>query len=411
MINYSYFRPRIMPVLGSVHSAEIDRAQSITAPVTLNRTRVDELGRDGAVGYISTSPSVSYTLSQLEYGNIELYEKLTCSTAKGGVGEDAITQADFKTPYFDLCAYMVDDDSTFRGTVYYPALRTNSFGLSIPGPQEIMERSFDFVGESAIIYQGDNKYLIYDYHTAGSGDDNEIDLSSTPPVLDPDDSTTYIIRVVRVRSGTSTVLTLTTDYTYSNSTKILTIVSAQTGDVYKYWYTSGTAPAVQFTENDTDAAGLLGDCASIYLYVPASGKPSSSDYIYRLQSVNLDIAFEREDLREIGNKSVVLRGVKNTTVTATLGRKAEQWTLEEAMRGAVADYGKIDVEQFSNSISLIVKIFTDNTKGTLAYGFLCTGMTPTDTNLNPSVQNYTNAEATLEGTSFSISADATILGI
>ena len=412
MISFSYYRPRIFPVLGNIHDAEIDRAQSISVPTTLNRTKVEEIGRDGAVGYLATSPSVAYTLSQFEYGNIELYEKLTNQTAHGESGEDGITQADFKTPYFDICAYMVDDDETFRGTVWYPALRTAGFSLNISEPQAVIERSFDFVGESAVVWQGANKYVIYGYHTAGSGSDTDIDLSAKPPVLDPDTTSTYMLRVVRVTAaGVSSVLVDGTDFTYTDGTKTLAITSITADDVIKYWYTSGTAPTTQFTDNDTDAAGLMGDCASIYLYVPASGSPTSSDYIYRLQSVGLDVRFDREDLREIGNKDVVLRGVKNTTVTATLGRKVEQWTIEEALRGAIADYGKIDVEEFSDELALIVKIFSDNTKTTLAYGVVCTGMSPTSVNVSPSVGNYTDGETTIEGTSFTISQDTTVLGI
>lgn len=411
MINYSYWRPRVFPVLGDVHDAELDRVQSITPNTTLNRTAVKEVGRDGTVGYISTSPTVSYAISQYEYGNIEFYEKITNQTGKGGVGESAITQADFKTPYYDICAYMTDDDATFRGTLYYPALRTAGFTVNIPEPQGIITRSFDTVGESAILYQGNNKYLIYGSHTAGSGDDTDIVLSAKPPVVDPDNAGVYMIRVVRVRSGVSTVLTLTTDYTYTDGTKTLAINSITTGDVIKYWYTSGTAPTTQFTNNDSDVPALLGDCASIYLYIPASGSPSASDYVYRLQSVNLDVKFEREDIREIGNKNVVARGIKDTVVTATLGRKLEQFTIEEVLRGAATDYGKIDVEKFSDEIALIVKIYSDNTKTTLKHGFLCTGMAPTSVNYGANVGNYTDGEATIEGSTFSISADATVLGV
>jgi hypothetical protein len=411
MINFSAYKPRVIPVLGDVHDAEIDRAQSIDPSVALNSTKVEEIGRDGAVGYLATSPTVTYGLTQLEYGNIEFYEKITNQTGKGGDGESAITQADFKTPYFDICAYLTDDDATFRGTMWYPALRTSGFGLNIPSPQGVMERNFDLVGEAAVIWQGVNKYLIYDHYDVGSGSDNDIVLSAKPPVVDPDNAGVYMIRVVRVRSGVSTALALTTDYTYTDGTKTLAINSVTAGDVIKYWYTSGTAPTAQFTNNDSDAAGLLGDCASIYLYIPASGKPTASDYIYRLQSVKLDVKFDREDLREIGNKDVVARGVKTTTVTATLGRKLEEFTIEEVLRGAVPDFGKIDVEHFSDEIALIVKIFSDNTKTTFKYGFLCTGMRAMSIKGGASVGNYTDGESVIEGTTFSISADESTIGV
>jgi len=416
MINASEYKPRIYPVLGNVDSAEIDRAQSIDPTVSLNREKVEEIGREDVVGYLKKSPTVGYRLTQLEYGSIEFWEKLTNSEAKGETGEDPITLDDFKTPYFDICAYLTDDDGTYRGTYLYPALRTSGFSLNIGDPQARIERSFDFVGESAVIWQGTNKYVIYGKHTCGSGGDNVIDLSdsATPvPAVDPDNAGIYMLRVVRVTAlGVSTVLTNVTDYQYENVGKTLTITTVTTGDVIKYCYTSADAPVdATFTPNDADPSALLGDCASIYMYIPASGKPSSSDYVYRLQSINMDVKFDREDLREIGNKDVVQRGIKNSTVTVALGRILEQFTIEEILRGEATGYGKIDVEKLTDEVAIIVKVFTDNTKATFAYGFKMTGMSPTDLKGGVTVSEYVKADNSLEGENLSITADESELGI
>jgi hypothetical protein len=110
MINASEYKPRIVPVLGDVDSAEIDRAQSIDPTVSLNREKVEEIGREEVVGYLKKSPTVGYRLTQLEYGSIEFWEKITNSNAKAGSGENPITLDDFKTPYFDINAYLTDDD-------------------------------------------------------------------------------------------------------------------------------------------------------------------------------------------------------------------------------------------------------------------------------------------------------------
>lgn len=411
MINASKYKPRIIPIKGNVQDAEIDRAQSIDPTVSLNRTKVEEIGREGVVGYMKKSPTIGYRLTQLEYGSVEFWEKITNSELIGGSGEAPITDEDFKSSYFDIVAYLTDDDDTFRGTMWYPGLRTAGFGISIGDPQALIERSFDFVGEQAVIWQGANKYVIYGSYTCGTGTDNVIALDAKPPIEDPDNTGVYMLRVVRVRANVSTELVVSTDYSYSDGTKDLTIVSVNDADIIKYWYTSSTAPVAQFTNNDSDPAGLLGDCASIYLYIPTSGKPSASDYVYRLQSVGLDVKFDREDLREIGNKNVVQRGIKNTTVTVTLGRILEQYTIEEVLRGVATGYGKIDVEMFTDDASLIIKIFTDNTKSTLAYGFRCDNLTPIDVKGGATVNEYVKADTTLEGESLIISADATELGI
>lgn len=411
MINYSYYKPRIFPINTTATAAEIDRAQSIDPTVALNREKVNEIGRDGVVGYVKKSPTVTYSVRQLEHGNIEFWQKLANCETKGNAAEAGLTLNDFKESRSYICAYLTDDDATFRGTIMYPELRVDGFSLAISDPQAIMERNFSLVGESAVIWQGANKYFIEATATLGSAGDDEINLSARAPVEDPDNTGVYLLKVARVRSGVTTDLVLTTDYTYSNSTKVLTILSPQASDYIKVYYTSGTAPAVQFTNNDVDAPGLTGECASIYMYIPASGHPAATDYVYRLQSVNIDVKFTREDIREIGNKNVVERGIKDKVVTITTGRKLEQFTIEEVLRGVVPNFGKIDVEKLSDDVAIIVKIFSDNTKSTFKYGFLATALSPTDLKNGAAVREYTNADVTLQGENLTISEDTTVLGI
>jgi len=411
MIESAYYQPRIFPVTGDVEPSEIDRAQSIDPTASLNREEVNEIGRDGVVGYNKTSPTISYRLTQLEYGSIEFWQKLVNSSVLGSIGEDEIALSDFKTPYFDICGYLTDDDGTFTGTVLYPSLRTAGFSIAISDPQAQVERSFDFVGEKAQIWQGLNQYYIYNKHTAGSGDDNEIDLSAKAPAENPNEAGKFMERVVRVSSGVSTELVETTDYTYSDITKVLTIVSIQTGDIIKSYYTSATAPDVIFTDNDSDKPALLGDSISIFLYIPGSGKPTSSDYIYRLQSVTLDVSFDREDIREIGNKDIVARGITNNNVSVTLGRIVEAFTVEEVLAGQAPDYGLIDIEEFSDDITLIVKVFDDNTKANFKYGFKASGLTASEVRFGATVNEYTNIDDSLEGESLIISADVSKIGV
>ena len=409
MIHSSYYRPRIFPIKGDTADAEIDRAQAIDPTISLNREKVEEIGRDGIVGYLKKSPTIGYRLTQLEYGNVEFWQKLVNSSTLGANGETGITLSDFKTPYFDVCAYLTDDDGTFRGTALYPGLRCSGFSLTIGDPQDMIERSFDFVGENAKILKDDNKYYIYGRHEAGSGGDDEIDLSAKAPVENPENAGTYMFRVVRVRAGVTTELTRTTDYSYDDGTKVLTITSIQASDVIKYWYSSGTAPDTQFTLNDSDVAGIVGDSVSIYLYIPGSGSPSSSDYIYRLQNVTLDVRFDREDIREIGNREIVARGVRNNTVTVTLGRILEQFTIEDVLRGS--DLGVIDVQNLSDEVALIIKIYDENTKSSFKYGFKATGLTPTELRGGASINEYVRQDNTLEGEDLTISADTSVIGI
>jgi hypothetical protein len=412
VIHSSYYRPKITAINGLGESANIDRAQAIDPAIALNRERVDEIGREDLVGYLNKTPNVTYRLTQLEYGSIEFWRKLTNSEAKGGVGQDAIVLDDFKTSIFDISAYLTNDDGDFKGTYWYPMLRTVSWGLNIGAPESKAERTFDFVGESGQIFRGANQYIINDKYTVGSGvsdDDVDVDLSTYVPAEDPDNAGVYMLRVVRVRGTASTILTLGTDYTYSSSTKLLTVTHCTTGDVIKYWYSSATSPEV-FVLNDVDIAGILGDCVSIYLYIPATAHPSGTDYLYTLQSAKIDVKFTREDLKEIGNKNVVQRGIRDKQVTITLGRILEEFTIEEVMRGA-GDIGKIDIEKFTDNATLIIKVFSDNTKTTFKYGMKATKLAPKEVRGGVTVKEYVKAENQLEGQEITITADSTILGI
>jgi hypothetical protein len=416
LIHASDYDPIVFPYNGDVAPGQIDRAQSIEPSTSLNRDEVNEIGRNednGLVGYVKGSPTVSYAMTQYEYGSIDFYRKITNQA-------DSVTTidlTDFRTPAFDIGAYLTDVDGTALGTLLYPALRTAGFSLTIGDPEAIIERSFDFIGESAKIFQGANKYYVYEKHEASSGSDDAIDLSTRAPVADPDidvgatDEEKYIYRVLRVSSGVTTLLVATTDYTYDDGTKVLTINSITTGDVIKVYYTSSSAPSTLWTANDVDPVALRADSVDIFLYVPASGKPSSSDKIYRLQNVSIDVTFDRSDLKEIGNTEVVLRSINDITVSVTLGRFLDQFTVEEVLRGESAGYGVIDVEQFTDNASLIVKFYSDSTKGTFKYGIRCDGLSPTDVNNSIAVQEHTDQENVVEGKAMLITTETGELGI
>jgi hypothetical protein len=417
MIHSSFYAPKLTPVLGIGASANIDRAQAIDPAIALNRERVDEIGREDLVGYLNKTPNVTYRLTQLEYGNIEFWQKLINDEVKGNDGEDGIVMNDFKTSIFDISAYLTNDDGTFEGTYWYPNLRTNSWGLNIGAPETKAERTFDFIGEAGEIFRGANQYIINNQEIVGSSVSDEsvvIDVSSYMPVELPDNTDKYILRVVRVRAGVSTILldlktSIDLGQVTYGSAGIITVDHCYTSDVIKYWYTSATSPEV-FVLNDTDIAGILGDCVSIYLYIPATAHPDAQDYLYTLQSCKIDVKYTREDLKELGNKNVVQRGIRDKAVTITLGRILEEFTIEEVMRGA-GNIGQIDIEKFTDNATLIIKIFSDNTKTHFKYGMKATKLAPKEVRGGITVKEYVKAENQLEGQELTISADPTIIGI
>ena len=404
MIHSSYYKPRVFPIKGDTVPPEIDRAQAIDPTVSLNREKIEELGRDGVVGYLAQTPGVGITLTQREYGSLEFFEKL----ANVATSTTSLTLNSFKTPYFDICAYLEDDDGNFDGTVWYPNQRLSGFTITIGSPEALIDRSFTFAGEQAKILTDNNKYFVYIREVVNSGElvltAFAVTLDDPTPTANPDSASETIFRVVRVRSGVSTELTYTTDFTYAAGT--LTVLVAALSDVYKIYYSAATYISGEdyFTENDTDLAGILANSASLYL--------GSSNYLYKVQSATIDVRFDREDVREIGNENVVVRGIRNRTVTVTLGKLLDSWTIEEVLRGESVGYGLIDVKRFSTDLTFIAAIYDDSDKETFKIGYTSTSMTPSDfTPGTGNIDQYVNSGVTLEGEELTIADNAAEIGL
>ncbi len=384
----SNYKPQIYPRNGDVAPANIDRAQSIDPTGTTNWEKVEEIGREGLVGHLKKVPTIGYRLTQYEYGSFEFYQKI-CNKASDVT---SITLNDFKTPAFDIAAFLTDDAGDFVGTIVYPNLRTAGFSLTIGDPDAIIERSFDFVGEQAVTWQSDNKYYHYQRDlVVGDDTDYEIALDFTA-TLDPD-THDYMVRVLRVSAaGVTTEIT-----SFIDTATTVTIPIVSTDDVIKLYYTSVTAPSSIFPLNNSDKAGLLADSADIYLYVPGSGSPSSADKLHRIQSVTVDVRFEREDVKEVGSREVQKRGVKDKTVTVTLGEIITgDWSIEEVLRDAGAGYGKLNIDKFTDSATLIVRIFDETEKTNFKYAIVSTGLAPRDLAPGASVNEYVKQDVTME---------------
>ena len=389
MIHSSHYEPRVYPIYGDIASAEIDRLQELTASTTLNRSKIEEIGRVGLVDWRKNTPSVSLSLRQLEYGNIEFWRKL----ANKGDSVTTISYEDFKTTAVDVAGYKTDDSGTFLGTVYYPNLRIAGCGISIGDPQALVERSFTLVGEDEKLLLHDNKYLVQKRAVLGTGLDQTVTLSAPAPAADPDNSGEYLFKVVKISGGTATLLLHGTGWSYDGAGTLTINGSSTAGDVILCWYSATTSDGADpFVENDMDVAGINAEACSIYL--------QTSNYVYRLQSVSVDTTFDRQDVREIGSKDVVSRGVRDIMHRITLGRILEQYTIEEILRGkAGQDYGIIDVRNFSSDISLVIKIFEDNTKETFKIGYKYLNLAPTGVDAGTPLNDYVTRGVSMEGES------------
>jgi len=396
MIHTSYWRPRVYPYNGDIAPAQIDRLQDLSASVTLNREKIREIGRDGTVSWRKRIPATRLSLRQFEYGDIEFWQKL----ANVAPSATSVVLNDFKTSMIDICGYCTDDDTTFAGTVWYPKLRTSGWGISIGDPQATIERSFELVGEDENVLQGNNQYFMYKRYVA-SGTGTQAFTVVPNPTIDPDGSgaSAYFFRVLRVRAGVTTELVYTTNYTYVPATYVLSVANCDTNDVIKVYYSSDDylSGATTFTNNDTDAGGLTADSASIYLYVAAD------NYVYRLQSVAVDVSFDRTDNYEIGDDEVIARGVREKTVRVTLGRILESYTIEEVLRGKVANYGKINTRKYGDTNTLRIKLYGNSDKTSFNIGYKFAGLSPVSFDNGVPLNDYGTRNAVLEGEDATIS--------
>lgn len=406
------YKPVILQTYGTTARRQLDRVTALTGGTNTNKTDRKELGTDGAVGYKTGAPSISRAIEQREYGEFDIFQDLANSTAT------TLTHANFRTSAVDILAFQTDDDGTFIGTTWYPKCRVASFNINVPSPDDDVTRTFNLVGEDKESYYGSNAYLIELTHTIVSGEEGtyEIviggsgtDFANYPsPVEDPDTSGLYIQRLVRIRAGSGSDLIEGTDFTYTHGTTTISISSAQVGDTYKAVYTAASyiTGSDPFTSNSVDLSGISADCVSIYLV-------STSNYIYRLQSASVDVALTRFDAKEVGNSEVVQRGVRETTVTITLPRNLEDYVLDEFLIGqsGAGTYGKIDVRQYLENITFIMKVYSSATKATFKYGIRCTNMTVSTEDDNASVDNYTTKSVTLMGKDITLSTvEGTING-
>ena len=393
MIISSKAKPRIFPYNGDISPSQMDRIQSMDFNPALNREKIREVGRVGIVDWKAGVPSVSGSIKQMEYGSLELFQFL----ANLASSEVTVNLTDFTTSQFDFALYKTDDNGTFLGTYFYPKQRLTGFNINMSSPDAFIERDFSTIGEDEHIYSNDNKYVVF-LRSVATGAGHQIVFGSggfatyPDPVADPDESgTKYFIRILRVRSTTTTELVEGTDFTYNSGTTTITIANSQASDVFKVYYTATTyiTSADQFTANDSDLAGIVADSCSIYLNV--------SNYMYRLQSASIGVTFDRQDVKEIGNSEVVARGIRDTNVSVNLGRFVEDYTLEQILRGSASTYGKYDLRKYQDDISLIIKVYDSRDKGTFKLGYKFTNLSPTSFGNTVPTQDYVGRTATLSG--------------
>jgi hypothetical protein len=159
---------------------------------------------------------------------------------------------------------------------------------------------------------------------------------------------------------------------------------------------SSTAYTTTWTDNDVDPACLLAQYAEIRI------KVGTDTRIYRLQTVGIDVAFDRADYKEIGNSEVVQYGINDKTVTVSLNRFSENFALEDILASDTT-YPYIDPRDFAENIQLQVLIYGEKEHTNFQIGYLITGLSPTTIGTSQDIQAYNQRTVALESDNLRIS--------
>lgn len=405
MIHSKMVQPRIFPWNSARTPEQINRLQEISDDLALNRDPMYEIGREAVLDYHKKTPTLTGRYRQFEYGSMEFFYALANKVTPGSGEDKYITLDDLKNTYSDISMYLTDASNNFQGSGLIPKTRLSGFSINIGDPEAIVERNFNFVGEAFRILP--NNYYAYAEKTTGVHSGYDVDTivltgSGNPP--EPVEYATgqYIFRVLRVRGVAvdelledETLSPAVDTWGYDNGTKTVTIQTTLTGDIYKVYYEAASAYATLWT-NDDETSALFAEYAEIRL------KFTTANRIYTLQTIGMDVAFERQDNKGIGSNEVIQTSVKNTTVKISLNRFTEGFSLEDILAGGTA-FPYLNPEDFVDDIQVQVKLYADKEHQTFKIGYLGNKITPTTIGMTQLVNDFNKITNALQGDNLKIS--------
>jgi hypothetical protein len=403
LIHAKFVKPRIFPWASARVPEQINRVQEISGDLALNRDPLYEIGRVNLLGYRKRIPSFTGRLKQKEVGEMRFWYALANKEDPGTGDPHYIDEEDLKTTQTDLSAYLTNDANVFTGSIWFPQLRLSGFTLNIADPDAEIERNFNVISEFA--YDLPGAYFAYDSKTC-SGSGSFTDTLTLSPIPLAYALGKYIFRVLRDRAGV--VSNLNEDegsapavdtWAYDNGTKTVTVQTCQSGDVIKVYYESATAYTTTWADNDVDPATLLAEYAEISFKVG-----SSPDRIYTLQSVGIDITFDRQDVRGIGSLNVIDTDVKKVTTKVSLNRFIDDFTFEKMLANDTV-YPYVDPYNYADNIQMQVKIFNETAHTTFKIGYLFNKMSPTAQGRSDTINDFVKGTTTLECDNVKISDD------
>lgn len=364
---------------------------------------VNVMGKKQKCGTDTELPEVTVPLTLLERGEIDSYLTLANLDSEPVGGFDLL---DFNSSLVDVVYYNKDDfNGNLVSTIWTPKCAVNSITLNVDDADARITRDIELSSDDRRVLIGDNKYLIHVKDTAASGVSGNyvIDISDPTPIVDPKNAGVFVLRLDRTRSGVTTTLAKTTDFTYNDPTDEITILSANAADVYNVYYSASSfGSAGDPTSVDSDSICFL-KAENITVLIDDGSTEVEMD---RLSSLTLTATLNRIDENVLGNNERILREISDTPVTLDFSGRVKNYNGEKAFMTQLGDTDMISsVKEFATNIKVTVKIYNNADKDTFLIGYQVANLSYTDGSFSSSANEFATMDVSASSDDILITED------
>jgi len=385
--------PWFIPLLGG-SADDLHGLTDVGADPSVGSEPVYVVGKKAKCGTDKETPEVTVPLSMLERGEIASYLNLANVSAEPAGGLDVL---DFNSSLVDVIYYIKDEfDGSLESTIWVPKCSVNSITLNIDDPEARITRDIELSSDDRRILTGANKCLIHVKDTVASGVSGSYNIvvADPVPVVDPNNVGQYILRIDRVREGELTTLTLTSDYTYNSGTTTITIIEAESGDVYQIFYSAGDfGSAGDPTSVDADSICFL-KAENVTVLINDGTTEVELD---RISSFTISATLNRIDEKVIGNDERILREISDTPVTVDFSGRIKRYRGEKAFMNQLDDSAMVSsVKYFKDNVEVTVKIYNNADKDTFLIGYQVSDLSFTDGSFSITANEFGTIDVSAE---------------
>jgi hypothetical protein len=345
---------------------QLRRVTSFSADTSFNSENLLELSNAGVAETIDDLETVSTSVDCHEFGSTDNLAKATNQFSTSDNNNHILTDSIIENAQVDQIVQLTSGTNTngLLASIWYGSqwLTGISLNYSVDGTAT---ENYSFEGEYKRAFL--NSYRDMRVATAAYSS------STVALITGLNLETGYVPRVLTVNglvkadvsaSGTITFTDSSSDTQVSATSDGSTAVTFASGDRIRVIYAKTAADA--FSSYATSPAGLGAlrrGMLTIYLYNPTSG---NKEEVLRLQSVGVDISFDREATSELGNKKSYTRSVKRPiTVEVSAEALLSDFELFAKLANKETEFdngslNEINWDSFSNATKLVIAAYNSD---------------------------------------------------